>query len=109
MSQADQAATILGKKLIAHEIKWSGHVTAAIDVGVKGPLVVDEESVYPIFLADQAKFLDRSRPHFLYPRDDPSCRSALLLHAGLIPEKKISADEQPQEVEAEKEKREVDG
>ena len=92
MRQTDKVTAILGKKLIANEIEGSGHVTAAIHICVKCPLIIDEESIDPIPLADQPKFLDRSWPHILDPGDHPPTPPALLLHPGLIAEEQNPAD-----------------
>ena len=108
MRQADEVPPILSKKLIANKIERRSHVATAIDIGVKMALVIDQEPIYPIFLADEPKFLYRAWPHLLCPSDHPAAPSALPLHEPLIAEKQGPAHDQPYKVESEKEEREID-
>jgi hypothetical protein len=109
VGETNEAPAILGKKLRANEIERRGHVTAAIDIGMKLPLVVDQEPIDPIFSANEPKLLDRAWSHLLHPGNYPSTQPALPLHQGLLAEEKNSADDQSQKVKAKKKKRKIDG
>ena len=108
MCKTDEVATIFSQKLIANKIEWSGHVAAAIDVGMKLPLVIDQEAIDPIFLANQPKLLNRSRLHFFHPGNDPATQSTSPFHPGLISEKKKPSNDKSKKEEAEKQNRKID-
>ncbi len=82
-------------------------MTAAINISVILPLVIDQKTIYAILLADQPKLFYRTRDHFLDARYDPSSQPALPIHLGLISKKDDLAEEEAQQVEAQKQERKI--
>ncbi len=70
-------------------------------------LIIDQKTIYAIFLADQPKLFYRTRDHFLDTRYDPSSQPALPIHLGLISKEEDLAEEEAQQVEAQKQKGEI--
>lgn len=96
MGEADEVPLILGKKLIANEIQRSRHMTAAIDISVVLPLVVDQKTIDPILLADHPKLLHGTRSHFLHLSYDPSSQPAFPPHSSPISEEQNPTDDHAQ-------------
>jgi len=82
-------------------------MTAAINISVILPLVIDQKTIYTILLADQPKLFYRTRGHFLDTRYDPSSQPALPNHLGLISKEEDLAEEVAQQVEAQKKERKI--
>ncbi len=82
-------------------------MTAAIDISMILPLVIDQKTIYAILLADQPKLFYRTRDHFLDTRYDPSSQPALPIHLGLISKEDDLAEEEAQQVKAQKQERKI--
>ena len=82
-------------------------MTTAINISMILPLVIDQKTIYAILLADQPKLFYRTRDNFLDTRYDPSSQPALPIHLGLISKEKDLAEEEAQQVEAQKKERNI--
>ena len=109
MGITHEMPTIFAKKLVAHKIQWSGHMAAAINIGVKTPLIVDEKSIDAIFIAYKPKLFNTTGRQFLHLRHYSATFAALLLHAPLIAPEKYSVNNQSDDIEDEKEKGQIKG
>jgi hypothetical protein len=101
--------TIFAKKLVAHEIQWSGHMAAAINVGVKAPLIVDEKTIDAILITYKPKLFNTTGRQFLHLGNDSASLAALLLHAPLVAPENQSVNNQSDDIEDEKEKGQIKG
>jgi hypothetical protein len=92
------------KELIPDKVQWGSHVTAPIDVGMKIPLIVDQETVEPVLAANEPEFLDRAWLHLLDPGNDLPAEPPLPLHPRPVPEKNNPAQGQSQNIKGKKRK-----
>jgi hypothetical protein len=88
-------APILTQELVANKIQRRRHMAAAIHVGVKAPVVVDQEAIDAVSAADDPEFFHRTGLALIYLGDDSPPQPAFLLHAPLIAPKKNPANGQP--------------
>ena len=105
MSITLQVTAVVAVKLIADEIQRRRHMAAAIDIGVVVALIVDENRVEPVLLADQPEFLDRARPDLLDARNHPATIAAFSRHAIAIAHEYPVTDRQADQIDNEKNQR----
>ena len=65
MRVAHQVTTIIAEELVPNKIQWRRHVSAAIHIRKKLPVIVDQKCVDSILLTDEPEFLHRTRAHFV--------------------------------------------
>ena len=79
-------------------------MTTSIDVGVEITLIIDQKRIDTISLTNEPKLLNATGRQLLHLGDQPSSFAALVLHASLVPNKKISVNEQSGGIENKKKK-----
>jgi hypothetical protein len=105
MGITHQVPTVFAEKLITHEIQWRGHMAAAIEVGVKASLIVDEKPIDAVLIAYQPKLLDATRRQLFHFGDASPSPSALLLHAPFIAPENQPVYDQSDDIQEKKKNR----
>jgi hypothetical protein len=104
-----EMALIFAEKLIPHKIQRSGHMAAAIHVGVEISLIIDEKRIDAIFAAYKPKFLDTTGRQLFRFGDNSPAESAFPLHAPLVTPENDSVNNQRDDIQNEKEKGQING
>jgi hypothetical protein len=87
-------APILAQELVANKIQGRRHMPAAVHVGVKAPVIVDQEAIDAVSAADDPEFFDRTGFALIHLGDDPPPQAAFRLHTPLIAPEKQPAQRQ---------------